>query len=92
MTESTDPLEHLRGREVVLDMASPYVVLGTLAGSGPHYLVLENADVHDLRDTTTTREMYVVKARRHGISANRQRMLVRHSDVIAVAALEDVVS
>lgn len=92
MAEPTDPLEYLRGREVVLDMASPYVVLGTLAGFGPHYLVLENADVHDLRDTTTTREMYVVKARRHGINANRQRLLVRHSDVIGVAALEDVVS
>ena len=92
MAESADPLEHLRGRDIVLDMASPYVVLGTLTDSGPHYLVLENADVHDLRDTTTTREMYVVKARLHGINANRQRLLVRHADVIAVAALDDVVA
>lgn len=91
MTESADPLEQLRGREIVLDLASPYVVLGTLTSWDVHYLTLENADVHDLRDTTTTREMYVVKARRHGINANRQRMLVRRGDVIGVAALDDVV-
>ena len=92
MTESADPLEQLLGREIVLDLASPYVVLGTLAGWDVHYLMLENADIHDLRDTTTTREMYVVKARRHGINANRQRMLVRRGDVIGVAALDDVVA
>jgi small nuclear ribonucleoprotein (snRNP)-like protein len=92
MTEPTDPLENLRGREVVLDMASPYVIIGTLSGWDDHYLVLENADVHDLRDTTTTREMYVVKTRRHGINANRQRLLARRGDVISVAALEDVVA
>ncbi|MCH8244092.1 MAG: hypothetical protein IH897_16000 [Planctomycetes bacterium] len=52
--------------------------------------ILEDADVHDLRDTTTTRELYVVEAKRLGIHANRQRVLVRRDEVASLAALDDV--
>ncbi|MEZ6058567.1 MAG: hypothetical protein R3C01_17845 [Planctomycetaceae bacterium] len=40
---------------VVLDMASPYVYIGRFVASDERYFVLEEADVHDLRDSTTTR-------------------------------------
>ncbi|MGH7127858.1 MAG: hypothetical protein ACREJB_13495 [Planctomycetaceae bacterium] len=87
----TDRLETYRGREVVLDSAGPFVYAGTLADFDAHYLVLTDADVHDLRDTTTTREVYVLELKRHGIPANRRRVLVRREDVLSLSALEDVV-
>jgi hypothetical protein len=90
MSDSSAALEALIGCEVVLDLASPFVVLGRLAAADHRYLILADADVHDLRDTATTREIYVLKSRRHGISANRQRVLVRRDEIVSLSALEDV--
>lgn len=87
----SDSLTALRNREVVLDLASPYVVIGTLAGEDHRYLILDEADVHDLRDSTTTRELYVLESRRHGIRANRRRVLVNRNDVVSISALDEVI-
>lgn len=84
-------LEQLIGQPVVLDVASMYVYVGTLAGLDERYVVLSDADVHDLRDTATTRELYVLEARRHGVSVNRRRVLVSRHEVVSVSALGDVV-
>jgi hypothetical protein len=94
-TFASDPhessaLARLKGREVVLDLQSTYVVLGTLAGEDHRYLILKDVDVHDLRDTTTTRDAYVLDARRHGIQPNRRRVLIRHAEIVTLSALEDV--
>jgi small nuclear ribonucleoprotein (snRNP)-like protein len=83
--------EQLIGREVVIDVTSEYVYLGKLTAFDEKYLVLEQADVHDLRDTTTTRELYVLDARRFGIHTNRERVLVRVGDIVSISALRDVV-
>ncbi|HEV3436438.1 MAG TPA: hypothetical protein VG122_03700, partial [Gemmata sp.] len=45
--------------KVVLDLASSYVCLGRFVRYDENYLELKNADLHDLRDTETTRELYV---------------------------------
>jgi hypothetical protein len=87
---SENALLSLMNREVVLDMSGSYVYLGRLVAEDARYLTLENVDVHDLRDTTTTRERYVLEAKIHGIRANRKRTLVRREEVLSVSALEDV--
>lgn len=84
--------QHLRGQIVVLDPNSQYIYLGTLIGWDALYLHLEDADVHDLRDTKTTREIYLVDARRLGVSSNRKRVMVRIADVVSISVLDDVVS
>ncbi len=81
----------LEGREVVLDLASQFVILGTLRGRDTQHYIVENADVHDLRDTTTTRELYVRDAKQHGINANRKRVFVRMDGVVSVSNLADVI-
>jgi len=82
--------QRLLGQVVVLDVASPYVYIGTLTQSDGLYLHLEDADVHDLRDTKTTREIYLVDAKRLGVNANRKRTMVRIADVVSLSALDDV--
>jgi hypothetical protein len=91
MTISDSTLEQLRGREIVIDVAPPFVYLGKLTGYDEKYLVLEQADVHDLRDSTTTREIYVVESRRLGIRTNRERVFVRIGEIVSMSALEDVI-
>ena len=78
------------GTIIVLDLTSPFVVVGTLVECGARYLALAEADVHDLRDTSTTREQYVLGAARHGVSPNRRRVMISREQIVAIASLADV--
>jgi hypothetical protein len=88
---STDALAAYRDQVVVLDLASPYVAIGTFVDEDHRYLVLDEADLHDMRDSSTTRELYVLDVCRHGLGPNRRRVIVSRSDVVSVSLLEDVV-
>lgn len=84
-------LQHLVGQRVVVDLVGPYVCLGTFVAADDVFLELQDADLHDLRDTHTTRENYVVAAIHTGIKRNRKRVLVARREVAAVSRLKDVV-
>ncbi|MCY2938968.1 MAG: hypothetical protein NTV55_11505 [Planctomycetota bacterium] len=83
-------LESLLNAKVVIDLASEYVCLGTLLGIHDGFLELKNADLHDLRDTDTTRENYVASSIITGIKRNRKRLFLSRSQVVGIARLEDV--
>ncbi len=84
-------LEDMLGQKVVVDLRSTFVCLGVLLRVDEHFLELRNADLHDLRDTDTSRELYVAESRATGIKRNRKRVLVCRAEMVAVARLEDVV-
>ena len=84
-------LDEFVGEKIVVDLHSEYVCLGTLKKFDNHFLDLRNADLHDLRDTDTTRENYVVDSKRTGIKRNRKRVLIIRTEVVAVSRLDDVV-
>jgi hypothetical protein len=84
-------IDDLIGEKVVIDLRSQYVALGTLQRADELYLELKNADMHDLRDTDTTREQYVVDSKVTGIKRNRKRVFVIRHEVVAIAKLDDVV-
>ncbi len=88
---SAKSFEELIGEQVILDVSSLYVYVGTLIGRDEHYLILDDADVHDLRDTKTNREMYVVDSKRIGIRSNRKRVFVRRDEIVSLSALDDVI-
>ncbi|MCI0701257.1 MAG: hypothetical protein L0241_09285 [Planctomycetia bacterium] len=83
-------LDEFLNEKVVVDLISPYVCLGKLTRYDDHFLELKNADLHDLRDTETTRELYVADSVATGIKRNRKRVLIRRTEVVAIAKLEDV--
>jgi small nuclear ribonucleoprotein (snRNP)-like protein len=84
-------LDDLVGQRVVVDLKERYVCLGQLLRFDETFLELRNADLHDLRDTDTTRENYVAASRATGIKRNRKRVLLVRAEVVAVSRLEDVV-
>ncbi|WP_437192359.1 hypothetical protein [Planctomicrobium sp. SH527] len=88
---SSDVINEFVGQLVVLDLISPYVYLGILTGEDSQYLILEDADAHDLRDSSTTRDQYIIEAVRHGININRTRVLVQKSQVVGISLLDDVI-
>ncbi len=84
-------LQDFINARVVIDLRSPFVCLGTLLRFDEQFLELKNADLHDLRDTDTSRENYVAASKATGVKRNRKRVMIFRSDVVAVAKLEDVV-
>ena len=84
-------LEEFIGQRVVIDLRSSFVCLGTLLRLDEHFLELKNADLHDLRDTETTRELYVADSVATGVKRNRKRVIIRRSEVVAVSLLDEVV-
>ena len=84
-------LDEFLEAKVVVDLVSPYVCLGRLTRYDDHYIEIKNADLHDLRDTDTTRELYIADSVATGIKRNRKRVLIRRSEVVAVSLLDDVV-
>jgi hypothetical protein len=80
------------GEIVVIDCSHPYVAIGTLHFVGEDFLELVQADMHDLRDSTTSREIYLVKVIRHGLFPNRRSLVFRMEHVVGVSTLEEVIS
>ncbi len=83
-------LEEWIGEIVVIDLRSPYVCLGTLKSVHPDYVEMRNADLHDLRDTDTTRENYIAASVATGVKRNRKKLLLMRSDIVAIARVADV--
>lgn len=84
-------MEELLGEVVVVDLSSTFVCLGKLMRQDELYLELGDADLHDMRDSQTSREFYIADSHVTGIKRNRKRVLVFRSDVVAISRLQDVV-
>lgn len=84
-------LDDFLDQKVVVDCRSEFVCLGTLLRFDEHFLELRNADLHDLRDTDTSRENYVAASVTTGIKRNRKRVLLTRDEVVAISRLDEVV-
>lgn len=84
-------MENLIGQQVVVDVESAIVYLGRLHAIDDKTVVLKAVDVHDLRDSATTREVYVRESRVHGIQPNRKTVYIRLEKIVSVSPLEDVI-
>lgn len=84
-------LDEFVDQKVVVDLRSQFVCLGTLKRYDADFLELRGADLHDLRDTDTTRENYVAASAATGIKRNRKRVLLCRSDMVAISRLDEVV-
>jgi len=84
-------LDKLVGQDVVVDLSSTYVCLGTLVSLDEQFLRLKDADIHDLRDSDTTRENYVAASFATGIKRNRRELLLARRELVAIARFKDIV-
>jgi hypothetical protein len=91
VTGDGDVLEELIGKLIVVDMHSQYVCLGKLVRFDDNYFEMRDVDLHDLRDTETTRENYIAESVATGIKRNRRKLFLKRSEIVAISALEDFV-
>jgi hypothetical protein len=80
-----------RDQYVVVDTTSHFLYIGRLAGVTDYLMTLEDADVHDTRESPSINEKYIVDSKKYGVRANRRVVHVRLSEVISLSRLEDVI-
>ena len=76
---------------VVVDTDSHLVYLGVLSRVEDAFIVLSQVDVHDRREGPSTKEQYIMEAKRFGIRPNRREVAVRKETVVSLSRLEDVI-
>ncbi len=76
---------------VVIDTASYFMFIGKLVEVSERFLTLEDADVHDRRESPSTNEKYVMESKKHGVRINRKHVHIRFEEVICISRLDDVI-
>jgi small nuclear ribonucleoprotein (snRNP)-like protein len=89
MSEATGWTEFL-GQVVVVDTDSSFVYLGTLKAVKEQFIVLADVDVHDTRETTSTKEQYVMDTKRFGVKPSRREVNVRTTQIVSLSRLDDI--
>lgn len=81
----------LLGQTVVVDTDSAFVYIGRLDRIEDLFVVLVEADAHDRHESTSTKEQYIMEARRFGVNPNRKEVSIRKETVVSVSRLDDVI-
>jgi hypothetical protein len=84
--------ELLVGKTVVVDTDSRFVYLGRLERVELEFVVMKDVDVHDRRESPSTKEQYIMDTKRFGVKPNRKEVSVRKTMVISVSTLDDILS
>lgn len=84
-------LARYAGKIVVLDTRSDFLYLGRLEAIGSHILTLMDVDVHNLSDSRTTRDLYILQSLEHGVRRNRKQADVFIREIVSISLLEDAV-
>jgi small nuclear ribonucleoprotein (snRNP)-like protein len=88
------PLAELQGfvgEEVVVDTKSSLIFIGKLEEITEATFVLSDVDVHDQRESQTSREVYLIDTKRLGIRKNRGRIHILAREVISISRLADII-
>jgi hypothetical protein len=88
--EAAGILRH-RGQVVVVDTDSDYLYIGKLLGVSGSFIILEEADVHDRRESSSMNEKYVLESKKYGVRSNRREVHIRFQRVVSYSLLEDVI-
>ena len=90
MDRNAELFSRFANKTVVLDLSSPYVAIGEFSSADDNFVVLNNADIHDMRESRTTRDIYLIQAKENGIRVNRRSVTIRKEEIVAIAMLNDV--
>lgn len=90
MESNLQPLQDFIGQNIVIDTNSPYIYLGKLVEIDKWFITLEAVDVHDQKESSSTKEKYIMEAKKSGIKQNRKNVVVRQDQIISVSRLDDI--
>ncbi len=90
-TQDAHELDGFINKDIVLDTRGAILYLGKLAHVYEHFYELADADVHDVLEGHTSKELYIMEARKHGVKKNRKSVFVRKAEIVSISRLEDVI-
>ncbi len=94
MSENTpfgEEIWALVGDEVVLDTRGPFLYIGTLDSVNSNSLRLTDVDVHDLRETNSSNDYYLIQSRKSGIRCNRRSVYVLSKEIVSISRLSSII-
>jgi hypothetical protein len=91
MSDADTWLRGAIGALVVLDLDSSYLAIGRLLEVDAGHIALADADLHDHQEANCTKEVYLLETQKLGVRANRKRVFIPRSRLLAMSRLEDVI-
>ncbi|MBN2143335.1 MAG: hypothetical protein JW774_01805 [Candidatus Aureabacteria bacterium] len=82
----TDYLE----KEVVIDASGNFLYLGILKKIEITWIELAMVDVHDVLDSSSTKENYIRKSAQTGIKYNRKSCRIDREKIISLSLLSEI--
>jgi len=79
------------GKQVVIDSNSHYLYIGILSEEGEEFITLKDVDVHDRRESSTAKDLYIIEALKYGTKINRHTVKVVRREIVSISLLSDVV-
>ena len=92
MNSEPDLLAPLAGAVVVVDFDGPWLAFGRLTGLTTAWIELTEADLHDLREGSSSRDVYALETQKLGVRVNRRRVRLPLAQIIAISRLDEVTS
>ena len=80
----------LIGQIVVVDTDSRFVYLGTMDRVEEHFVIMKNVDAHERGESPSTKEQYIMDAKKFGVTPNRKEVSIRKALVVSVSRLDDI--
>ncbi len=77
-------------KQVVVDAEGPFVYIGRMRKVSSDFLELEEVDVHDINDSSSTKEIYLRQALETGIRPNRENCRIARARVISISLYKDI--
>ncbi len=87
---SRETLELFVGKKVVIDTDSPNIYLGVIESVNENSVVLVSVDVHDSKDTISTKDVYIMDTAQHGVRDNRKKVHLCLSRIVSISELDDI--
>ncbi len=81
----------LKSKTVILDTTTSWIYIGVLEGEDDSFYYLSKVDAFDISEVNMTRHEYILKVKKDGHVANRERTLVSKRMVVAITLLEDII-
>jgi len=86
----SDGWQALIGQIVVVDTDSRFVYLGTMDRVEEHFVIMKNVDAHERGESPSTKEQYIMDAKKFGVTPNRKEVSIRKALVVSVSRLDDI--
>lgn len=84
-------LEGFKNKLSIIDTDSSYIYIGHIIGDDKECIVMQNADIHDIKMGSSTKEQYVIMVKKIGIKPNRKKVHILKDKIISISLIEDVI-